>query len=51
METIAEICKNAEISVPTYYKYCKEAKKYLSVEELKEIKKTKKVGRPRKLKF
>lgn len=51
METIAEICKKASITAPTYYRYCKQAKKRLTVEELKEIKKKQKLGRPRKLKF
>lgn len=47
-EKILEICKNAEISTTTYYKYCRKAKKRLTVEELKEEKAKALNGRPRK---
>ena len=47
-EKILEICKSAEISTTSYYKYCRKAKKRLTVDELKEEKAKAPNGRPRK---
>ena len=51
METIREICKRLGISTQTYYNIANKLKKRPTDEDLREYKKTAKVGRPRKESF